>query len=70
MKSIVLHLIFMLNTMKILMKKILNSKLVNVQGFQNTKAFLQKDTLKIGRKKCLSLAKLKILFRGLMLLVI
>ena len=38
-------------------------------GFQNTKTFLLKDTLKIGQKKFLSLAKLKIQFRGLMLLV-
>ena len=64
MKSIVLHLIFMLNTMKILMKKILNSKLVIMLGFQNTKTFLLKDTLKIGQKKFLLLVKLKIQFRG------
>ena len=60
MKSIVLHLIFMLNTMKILMKKILNSKLVIMLGFQNTKTFLLKDTLKIGQKKFLLLVKLRI----------
>ena len=37
--------------------------------YQNTKAFLLKDILKIGQKKFLSLPKLKIEFRGLMLLV-
>ena len=60
----------MLNKMKILMKKIPNLKLVIVLGFQNTKKFLLKDTLKIGQKKFLSLAKLKMKFCGLMLLVI
>ena len=50
----------MLNTMKIPMKKILNLKLAVVLEFQNTKAFLLKDTLKIGQKKFLSLVKLKI----------
>ena len=38
-------------------------------GFQNAKTFLLKDTLKIGQKKLLLLVKLKIQFRGLMLLV-
>ena len=42
----------------------LNSKLVTILGFQNTKAFLLKDTLKIGQKKFLLLAKLKTQFRG------
>ena len=51
------------------MKKIPNLKLVIVLGFQNTKKFLLKDTLKIGQKKFLSLAKLKMKFCGLMLLV-
>ena len=60
----------MLNKMKILMKKIPNLKLVIVLGFQNTKKLLLKDTLKIGQKKFLSLAKLKMQFCGLMLLVI
>ena len=50
--------------MKIQMKKILNSKLVIVLGFQNTKKFLLKDTLKIGQKKFLLLVKLKIQVRG------
>ena len=31
--------------------------------FQNAKTFLLKDKLKIGRKKCLLLPKLKIQFR-------
>ena len=50
-------------------KKILNSKLVIMLEFQNTKTFLLKDTLKIGQKKFLLLVKLKIQFLGLMLLV-
>ena len=33
-------------------------------GFQNTKTFLLKDTLKTGQKKFLSLVKLKTQFRG------
>ena len=37
---------------------------------QNTKTFLLKSTLQIGLKKYLLLKKLKILFRGLMLLMI
>ena len=32
--------------------------------FQNAKTFLLKDKLKIGRKKCLLLPKLKIQFRA------
>ena len=60
--QLTLHLI-MLNTIKILMKPSLNSKLVIMLGFQNTKTFLLKDTLKIGQKFLL-LAKLKIQFRG------
>ena len=38
--------------------------------YQNTKTFLPKDTLKTGQKKFLLLAKLKIQFGGLTLLVI
>ena len=34
-------------------KKILNLKLVIMLEFQNTKTFLLKDTLQIGRKKLL-----------------
>ena len=70
MKPITLHLIFMLNTMKILIKKILNLKLAIMLGFQNTKTFLLKDTLQIGQKKFLFLAKLKIKSCGHMLLMI
>ena len=33
------------------MKKSLNSKLVVMLEFQNTKTFLLRDTLKIGQKK-------------------
>ena len=58
-----------MNKMRILMKKILNLKLVIMSEYQNTKTFLLKDTLKIGQKKFLLLAKLKIQFLGLMLLV-
>ena len=50
-------------------KKILNSKLVIMLEFQNTKTFFLRDTLKIGQKKLLLLVKLKIQFHGLMLLV-
>ena len=45
-------------------KKILNLKLVIMFEFQNTKIFLLKDTLKIGRKKFSLLVKLKIQFHG------
>ena len=57
----------MLNTMKILMKKILNLKLVILSEYQNIKIFLLKDIFKIGQKRFI--AKLKIQVRGLMLLV-
>ena len=66
MHPMALHLILMLNAVKILMKKILNSKLVIMLGFQNTKTFLLKYTLQIGQKKFLLLAKIKIQFRGQM----
>ena len=46
--------------MKILMKPSLNLKLVIVSEYQNTKIFLLKDILKVGKKKFLLLAKLKI----------
>ena len=65
--QLTLHPIVMLNTMKILTKTIPNLKLVIVSEYQNTKTFLLRDTLKIGQKKLL--AKLKIQFPGLMLLV-
>ena len=52
------------------MKKSLNLKSAIVSEFQNAKTFLIKDTLKIGRKKFLLLAKLKIQFRGHAWLVI
>ena len=54
----------MLNTMKILMYPSLTSKLVMKLEFQNTKTSLLKDTLKIGQKKFLLLAKLRMLFLG------
>ena len=43
--------------------------LVTILEFQDTKTFLLKDTLQIGRKKFLLLVGLKIQFRGLILLV-
>ena len=64
-----LQMILMLNTMKILIKKFLNLKLVTMLEFQNTKTFLLKDTLQIGHKKFLLLVKLKIQFHELILLV-
>ena len=66
---LMLRVILMLNTMKVLTKKILNLKLLTMLEFQNTKTFLPKDMLQIGQKKSLLLVKLKIQFRGLMLLV-
>ena len=60
----------MLNIMKILIKKILDLKLVTMLEFQNIETFLLKDILQIGQKKFLLLIKLKIQFLGLMLLVI
>ena len=50
-------------------KKVLNSKLVIMFEFQNTKTFLLKDILQIDQKKFLLLVKLKIQFRGLIWLV-
>ena len=50
--------------------KILNSKLVIMLEYQNTKIFLLKDILQIGLKKFLWLEKLKILFYGHLLLAI
>ena len=64
-----LRMIIMLNTMKILIKKILNLKLVTMLAFQNLKTFLLKDIPEISQKKFLLLTNLKIQFLGLMLLV-
>ena len=64
-----LRVIIMLNTMKILIKKILNLKLVTMLEFQNIKIFLLEDIPQIGQKKFLLLVKLKMHFLGLMLLV-
>ena len=65
-----LILILIMNTMLILIKKILYLKLVIMQEFQNTKTFLLKDMLLIGQKKFLLLTKSKIQFHGIMLLMI
>ena len=63
MKPIDVTDILMLNTMKILIKKILNLKLVTMFEFQNTTTCLLKDMLQIGRKKFLLLVRLAIHFR-------
>ena len=42
---------YMLNTMKIQVKRILNLTLVIMLEFENTKTFWLKDTLQISRKK-------------------
>ena len=52
------------------MMKILHLKLVMLLECQNIKLFLQKAMFQIGLKKFLLLQKLKILFRGHILLVI
>ena len=70
MKPMKLRMIFMLNTMSIQIKKILNLKLVTMLEFQNIKTFLLKDILQIDQKKFLLSIKLKIQFLGLILLVI
>ena len=57
----------MLNTIKTLMKKILNSNLFIMLELQNIKTFLLKDTLKIDQNEFLLLAKLKTKFCGLIL---
>ena len=62
--QLTLHLILMLNTMKILTKKILNLKLVMVSEYQSTETFLLNDTLRIGQKKFLLSIELKQQFRG------
>ena len=53
----------------ILIKNILNLRLVTMLESQNIKTFLLKDILQIGQKKFLLLVKLKIQFPGLMLLM-
>ena len=69
LNQLTLHLILMLNTMKIQIKNILNLKLVIMPEFQIIKTFLLKDTHNIGQKFLL-LVKLKIQFHGQTLLVI
>ena len=68
-KLLTLRMIIMLNTMKILIKEVLNLKLVTMLEFENIKTFLLKDIPQIGEKKFLLLVKLKIQFLGLILLV-
>ena len=58
------YLMYLMNTMKILIKKILNLKLVTMLEFQNAKPFLLKDMPQIDWKKILLLVKLKIQFLG------
>ena len=57
--QLTLHLILMLNTIKILMKPSPNLKLVIMSEYQNTKTFLWKGILKIGQKMFLSFLKLQ-----------
>ena len=59
-----------LTLVKKLMMNILNLKLGILLELQNVKTFLQKAIFQIGLKTFLLLQKLKILFRGHMLLVI
>ena len=59
-----LRVILMLNTAKILIKKILKLKLVTKLEFQNIKTFLLKDIPQMGQKKVLLLIKLEIQFLG------
>ena len=56
--------------MKTRIIKILSLNLVIMQEFLSTKIFLLKDIFQNNQKKLLLLIKLKIQFRGLMLLVI
>ena len=55
---------------KEIIRKVLNSKLVIMQEYQNTKIFLQKTMFQISLKKFLWLKKLKILFHGHMLVIL
>ena len=59
-----------IDSLKKIMIKIVNLKLVIMLEYQNTKIFLLKDILQIGLKKFLWLKKLKILFHEHMLLMI
>ena len=59
-----------LTLVKKLVIKMLNSKLVILLEYKNTKTFSQKGMFQIGLKKFLLLQKLKIMFGGHMLLVI
>ena len=58
-----------LHSMKILTKKILNSKLVIMLEFQNMENILLKNILQIGQKTFWLLIKLKVQLLGLMLLM-
>ena len=62
--QLTLRIILMSNTIKILIKKILNLKLVIMLEFQNINTFLLKDIYQIGQKKFLLFIKLKIQFLG------
>ena len=64
-----LRTILMSNAIKIQIKKILNFKLVIMLELQKIKSFLLKDIFQVVQKKFLLLAKLKIQFLGLILLV-
>ena len=59
-----------LTLVKKLMIKIRNLKFVIILEYQSIKIFLQTFTLQIGQKKFLWLKKLKIVYRGHLLLAI
>ena len=70
MKPVDLNETHILTLVNKLIIKILNLKLLILIEYQNIKILLQKATLQIGLKKILWLKKLKILWRGHMLLMI
>ena len=70
MKSIDVKLNTYISSIKKLMIKILNLKLVILSEYKNIKTFLQKPVFQIGLKRFLLLQKLNILCRRHMLSVI
>ena len=65
MKPVVVKKTHILTLVKKLMIKILNSKVVSLLEYQNTKAFFQRAMVQIGLNKVLWFIKLNILFRDL-----
>ena len=70
MKPLMSNQTHIFTLVKKLIIKIFNLKLGILLEYQNIKIFLQEVTLHIGLKKILLLKKLKILYRGHMLLMI